>query len=647
MSDPGNGDVPLRPLDRDRLQRAVAAANIPALAMVLFQLGGDRRWLEDPYRPTRARGLGPNDSGGLPEEIGAEVRAAAVEAIVAWSEGDEAAVPVPEPRLLRELLSICMGEEVPEEYERLMREEMGFVAEPTPTAPEDGPELSAIVIGAGISGVVAALRLREAGIPFVVLERNQDVGGVWLTNTYPGAGVDTPSYLYSYSFFHRAWETHFGKRDEVVGYVGDMVEHFDLRADIRFEVEVESASYDEEAQRWTVVAEEDGREATFSAEILITAVGIFSQPSIPDLPGIDRFEGPVFHSSEWPEDLDLSGKRVAVVGAGASAMQIVPAIADQVESLTVFQRSPQWIAPNDEYFSPVSEEVHWLMENVPFYRAWYRFRLAWTFNDRVQPSLVIDPEWEHPERSLNAVNDAHRRYFTRYVEEQLEGHPDLIEKSVPTYPPFGKRMLLDNGWFESLKRPNVELVTAGVASLSGGAVQTDAGESFDADVVILCTGFQARNFLGSIAIEGRGGRSLHEAWGEEDATAYLGMTVPGFPNLFIIYGPNTGLGAGGSYIFVAECDARYIVSLMVEMLERGRGAVECRRDVHDRWVEEVDAAHAEMVWSHPGMSTYYRNAAGRIVTNLPWRVVDYWTMTRHVDLDDYEFEPARAPERLS
>jgi 4-hydroxyacetophenone monooxygenase len=280
------------------------------------------------------------------------------------------------------------------------------------------------------------------------------------------------------------------------------------------------------------------------------------------------------------------------------------------------------------------------MENVPYYRVWYRFRLAWTFNDRVQPSLVIDPEWEHPERSLNVVNEGHRRYFTRYVEEQLDGRPDLIEKSVPTYPPFGKRMLLDNGWFEALKRPNVELVTAGVAAFSEGAVETVEGESFEADAVVLCTGFQARNFLGPIDVRGREGRSLREAWGEDDATAYLGMTVPGFPNLFIMYGPNTGLGAGGSYIFVAECDARYIVSLVVGMLENGKGAVECRQDVHDRWVERVDEAHAEMVWSHPGMSTYYRNSRGRIVTNLPWRVVDYWAMTQHVDPGDYEFEPA-------
>ncbi|HTR73938.1 MAG TPA: NAD(P)-binding domain-containing protein [Solirubrobacterales bacterium] len=627
-------------IDRARLEAAIGAANIPALAMVLHQLTGERRWLEEPYRSRRGRGLGPNDSGGLPEEIAADVRAAAIEAIVAWSEGEPVAVPAPDPELLREMFSICMDEEVPPEYERMMREEMGFAPVVTPAAPAAGPRLSAVIVGAGISGLTAALRLREAGLPYVVLERNEEVGGVWITNTYPGAGVDTPSYLYSYSFFPRAWGTHFSKRDEVARYVAEMADHYGLREEIRFGVDVDGAEYDEDGQCWTVAATgPDGEELTFEADILITAVGLFNQPSTPDLPGLDTFRGEAFHSAEWPDGVDLRGKRVAVVGSGASAMQIVPAIVDEVAALTVFQRSPQWIAPNDEYFAPVSGDVHWLMDHVPYYRVWYRFRLAWTWNDRVQPSLIIDPEWTDPARSLNAVNDGHRRYFTRYVEDQLAGHDDLIAKSVPSYPPFGKRMLLDNGWFAALKRDQVELVTDRVAALTETGVVTAAGEEFEVDVVIFSTGFKPREFLGTLDVRGRGGRTLRETWGEDDATAYLGMTIPGFPNLFVIYGPNTGLGAGGSYIFVAECDARYIVNLLVTMCERGDGAVECRADVHDRWVAEVDAAHDEMVWSHPGMSTYYRNSAGRIVTNLPWRVVDYWSMTQEVDLDDYVFEP--------
>ncbi len=630
-------------IDLGRLEAAVAAANVPTLTMVLFQLTGDRRWLEEPYRPSRARGLGPNDSGGLPDAIGADVRAAAVDAIRAFADGRPVAIPAPDNELLREMLSICVAEEVPVEYEQLMREEMGFEPAPLAVAPNGASELNAVIIGAGISGLVMALRLRDAGIPFVVLERNEDAGGVWLTNTYPGAGVDTPSYLYSFSFLPRTWSTYFSRQREVADYVQKMARELGLREHIRFGLEVTATSYDEDRQSWTVHATDgSGARVSFESNVLITAVGIFNKPSVPELPGLDDFGGTVFHSAEWPADVDLAGKRVAVVGSGASAMQIVPAVIEDVGHMTIFQRSPQWIAPNDEYFAEVSDDVHWLMENVPYYHAWYRFRLAWMWNDRVQPSLVMDPEWTDPERSLNVVNDGHRRYFTRYVEEKLEGFDDLIEKSVPTYPPFGKRMLLDNGWFDALRRrEKVDLVTSGVKEMTESGLRAEDGSEHDADVVILCTGFEARNFLGTINVSGRRGHDLHETWGEDDATAYLGMTVPDFPNLFIMYGPNTGLGAGGSYIFVAECGARYITGLLVEMLERGDGAVECRRDVHDRWVREVDEAHAQMVWSHPGMSTYYRNSRGRIVTNLPWRVIDYWTLTRHVDPEDYEFEPRK------
>jgi 4-hydroxyacetophenone monooxygenase len=634
--------TPQHPVDEGRLRTAVQAANLPTLTMVLFHLTGDRRWLHDPYRPHRSRGLGPNDSGGFPPEVADEIRAAAIAAVGEWSRGVPVAVPAPEPDLLREMLSICMGEDVPAEYEQLMREEMGF-APPAPEEPVSATEVadrefSVVVIGAGISGLIAAVRLREAGIPFVILERNDDVGGVWLTNTYPGAGVDTPSYLYSFSFFRRAWSTHFGKRDEMAAYLKDIADHFDLADDIVFGTEAVSAVYDESAQRWDVTARDRDGERIYSASAVISAVGLFNKPKIPDLPGMDTFRGPVFHTAEWPADLDLTGKRVAVVGTGASAMQVVPAIADQVAALTVFQRSPQWVGQCDEYFAPVSEDVHWLMEHVPYYHDWYRFRLAWVFNDRVHASLQIDPNWEHPDRSLNVVNDGHRRYFTRYITEQLAGRPDLIEKCLPGYPPFGKRMLLDNGWFAALKKPHVELITSGVARMTETGVVTAEGEEVDADVVVLSTGFQTHRYLQPLEVVGREGRTLRDVWGDDDATAYLGITTPGFPNLFFMYGPNTNSGAGGSYFFIGESQGRYIVDLLKRMVRDGLGAIESRTDVHDRWVEEIDAAHSRMVWSHPGMSTYYRNSRGRVVSNSPYRVVDYWAMTHDADLADFVVE---------
>lgn len=632
-------------IDRVRLRAAVEVGNVPALLMVLYHLTGDRRWLEPPYAPDRNRGLGANDSGGLPEAQRHEVLDAVTDAVAAWYEGTPVAVPDPSVGLLTEMFSVAMGERVPEEYGRLAAAELGTPARTSHPRPQAATGQSVLIIGAGVSGMALAVALREAGVHHTIVERNEDVGGTWLTNSYPGCGVDTPSHLYSFSFFPRAWSGYFAKRDELACYLAELADHYGLREDIAFGTEALDACYDEAAQRWTVrVVDREGAERRLTADILVTATGLFGIPLVPDLPGLDDFRGTVAHSAQWPADLDVTGKRVAVVGSGASAMQIVPAIVDRTASLTIFQRSPQWAAPAEGYFDPIDDDARWLFENLPFYRTWYRLRLAWTWNDRVHPSLQVDPGWEHPERSLNAVNDGHREYFTSYIRSELEGRPDLQAKAVPTYPPYGKRMLVDNGWYRSLTRPHVELVTEAVTGFTADAVRDASGALHPVDLVVLCTGFQVNRFVAPMQVSGRGGADLREQWGDDDATAFLGMTVPRFPNMFLMYGPNVNPGAGGSYMFVAECQARYISDALRQMREQGLGALECRAEVHDDYVARVDAAHDKMVWSHPGMSTYYRNSAGRVVTNSPWRVIDYWDMTRVANLADFDVEPAHSTE---
>ncbi|WP_226355022.1 NAD(P)/FAD-dependent oxidoreductase [Pseudonocardia sp. ICBG601] len=618
------------------LLRALEHANLPSLVPVLHQLTGDRRWLRDPYRPTRSRGMDDNDPGGFAPEVAAEIREAVAEAVAAHDAGRPPAVPAPTGEALRELLELANGEPVPPEYAEMLAEDMGFAPAPVRVAPDT--DIDAVVIGAGVSGMLAAIKLAEAGIAHVVLEKNDDVGGGWYENTYPGAGVDTPSHLYSYSFHPRDWSTHFGKRDEVQAYLRDVADTHGLRERIRFGTEVVGADWDDERGTWTTRTA-DG--AVFTSRILVSATGALNRPRVPDIPGLDTFAGPAFHTAQWPADLDLDGRRVAVVGAGASAMQVVPAIAGRVRELTVFQRSPQWVAPNDVYFTPVDPAVALLMARVPFYRRWYRARLAWNFNDRVHPSLQVDPEWEHPQRSVNAVNDAHRRVFTRYLESELDGRPDLVEKALPTYPPFGKRMLLDNGWYRALRRDDVTLVTEGVAEVTPTGLRGDRGTEVEADVVVLATGFHTHRYLWPIEIRGRDGVRLADVWGPEDARAHLGITVPGFPNLFVTCGPGTVLGHGGSYITIAECQVRYLVDLVVTMAERGLRTVEVRPEVEAEWTRRHDEAHARMLWTHPGMTNWYRNAAGRVVCTMPWRIVDYWRMTRTADLADFRAGAAR------
>lgn len=639
--------APSDDVDPARLSRAVVAANIPTLVAVLYQLTADRRWLTERYRPTRSRGMDDNMTGGLPDEVQDEIRAATVNAVLEWNRGAAPANETLDLHELMEVMEFTMGEPVPHEFGPMMSEVLGFDDTPTPRPRREVPnDFSVVVIGAGIAGMLSSMRLTQAGITHVVLEKNANVGGSWWENTYPGAGVDTPSYLYSLSFFQHPWSTHFGKRDEVQHYLEKFADAYDLRSQIRFGTEVESVIYNKAEQSWTITARDaEGSPITLCANAVISAVGLLNRPRTPALPGIESFTGELFHSARWPSGIDLRGKRVAIVGAGASAMQIGPAIADVVDDLTIFQRSPQWIAPNDVYFSEVGDDVHWLMDHVPYYHEWYRVRLSWIFNDKVHPTLTVDPEWSEPRLSINATNHAHRGFYTRYLEDELEGRPDLVDKCLPDYPPFGKRMLLDNGWYRMLKRPGVQLITEGVAEITQSGLKDADGQEYEFDVIIMATGFHTDRLLYPMDVVGRSGATTREVWGEHDARAYLGVTVPDFPNLFIMTGPNTALGHGGSFITMLECQVRYIMDALGQMIDGDLGVIECRRDVYDDYNRAVDNAHSTMVWTHPGMSNWYRNADGRVVAVLPWRIIDYWTMTRHADLADYVTETALTPTK--
>ena len=630
--------------ERQQFADAVAIANIPTLLMVLVQLTGKRHWMAPPYAPSRARGMGDNDTGGLPEPVQTEIREAALEAILAWRDGRPIAISSPSPELLVEMLSCAMGERVPPEYGSMIAAQLGLqLPDAADGEPLDVPEgFEALIIGAGVSGLCAAVNLQRASIPFVIVEKNDNVGGTWLENRYPGAGVDTPNHLYSFSFITYDWSKYFALRDELHSYLEHVADSFDLKSSIRFATEVAAAVYEEAAQCWAVtVKRPDGSTETLHPTVVISGTGIFNPLKYPNIAGLERFEGPAFHTAQWPTDLDLTGKRVAIIGNGASAMQVGPEIQDIVGSLTIFQRSPQWAAPFEQFRKEVPDSVRFLLREMPTYQSWYRVRLGWTFNDRIHPALQKDPSWAHPERSLNAINDSHREYFTQYIVSEVGDRTELLDRIVPTYPPFGKRMLMDNGWYRMLTNDRVELVTDPIAEIGPDRIIMEDGTEYTADVLIIATGFDVIRFLTSFEARGRSGRSLREVWDDDDARAYLGLAVPDFPNFFCLYGPNTQPGHGGSLIFVVEMQMRYIMDLLRKMITGGIGAIECRKDVHDEYNEGVDRAHEHMVWTHPGMSTYYRNARGRIVVNFPYRNVDLFERTRRADLSEFVVEPRK------
>jgi 4-hydroxyacetophenone monooxygenase len=636
MTQPNQAD------ERVQFSTALDDANIPTLLMMLVQMTGEMHWLNPPYCPSRGSGLGDNDSGGLPDERQAEVRAAALEAILEWRAGRPVAIPDPSPDLLVKMLSTAMGEPVPDEYGSFTASQLGQRPVSNEKIPvPDG--FHVLIVGAGVSGICTAVNLKAAGVPFTILEKNSTVGGVWLENRYPGAGVDTPNHLYSYSFAMHDWSMFFALRDDLHGYLEHVTAQFDIAPNIRFDTSVNDAAYDGLKQRWTVnITDADGRQSSIEGNILISATGIFNPPVKPNIEGLDKFAGPAFHTAEWREDVDLTDKRVAIIGNGASCMQIGPEIQNDVKSLTIFQRSPHWAAPFAQFRRAVPEALRFMLREVPLYQAWYRVRLGWTFNDRIHSALQKDESWQYKERSLNATNDAHRAYFTEHVKKELGERIDLLDKVLPTYPPFGKRMLMDNGWYRMLRNERVELVDDAVTRIEANHLVTADGTVHEADVLLLATGFDVLRFITTFEVTGRSGRSLRDAWDDDNASAYLGTVVPDFPNFFTLYGPNLQPGHGGSLIFVVEMQVHYIMDLLKKMNSQELGAVECRQEVHDAYNERVDDAHENMVWTHEGMNTYYRNARGRIVVNSPFRNVDYYDMTREAKLDEFVIEPRRA-----
>lgn len=623
-------------LPENQLDAALAEADMRVLLMVVWHLTGDAAWLAEPFLPKRDVNLIADEDAGLSPEAQATLRNAA-KALLADPERKPA---IHDPGgQMPYAMRACLAENVPDEYATMMREEMGFAdrrVKWTRTSQAHRAKYPVIIAGAGPSGLILGYNLRALGIPFILFEKNADVGGTWFENRYPGCAVDTPNHAYSFSFGKREnWTRYFSKQDALLNYMKARSHEFGLRDHIRFETEVIRCDWNEAEACWQVTTQGSAGEETHKAMVLISANGPLSVPSLPDLPGVDAFQGPAVHSARWPDQLNLAGKRVAVIGTGASSMQIVPSIVDRVASLTVYQRTPQWVRHIPRFQDTMSDAQQWLLRHVPYYAEWFRFTMLWRYGDGLLRTLRRDPDWPHPERSMNRMNDRHREQMAAHIEAELKDRPDLLPKCLPTYPPYAKRILLDNGWYKALRHPNCELVTDGIERITDRGVLTTMGEERAADVLVFATGFKVFQNAARLNIKGRHGHTLADEWAGDDPKAHLGITAPGFPNLFFMQGPNTVLAHGGSAIFTSECQARYAVSAIVRMLEDGIATMDVKRAVHDDYMARLDSEHRELVWNHPGMKPWYRNAKGRVAAAIPWRLVDYWKMTRTPELDEY------------
>jgi 4-hydroxyacetophenone monooxygenase len=625
------------------LAKALEDASIPALLMSIVHITGDASLLDGPIRPKPP--LIGEVQGYLTPEEQAHIRAQALAVLKAYRDGQCKLPAAPSRATVQKMMNFVVGTEVPQDYIPMMLEELALdghdqraVKLERQLGDEERSTYRVIVIGAGLSGLVAGLRLKEMGVPFTIVEKNDELGGTWYENRYPGCRVDIPSHFYSYSFEpSHEWSQFFARRDELNSYFNRFADKHGLREHILFNTELTDARWDEGEGKWHVaLRHSDGHTTETTARSLVSAVGQLNRPMIPTIEGQQDFKGLQVHSAQWRPDIDLAGKRVAVIGTGATAVQLVPELAKIASKLLVFQRSPIWLLPNPKYHDAVSESKKWLLKHIPYYARWYRFILFWPGTDGILPNLKIDPAWPNAERSINAHNESWRQNLVKYIESQVGDNQELLKKVVPPYPVMVKRMNQDNGsWFRTLKMPHVDLLNGRIERITESGIVCD-GVLHEVDAIVYCTGFQANKFLHPMRIAGRGGKRLDEVWGEE-ARAYLGITVPDFPNLFCMYGPATNLAHGGSIILHSECQARYIVGCVKALIDGHRRSMAIKRDVFERFNAKLVETLGQMVWSHKGTTTWYRNKAGHVVNTSPWRLVDYREWTRAPKLEEYDF----------
>ncbi len=634
------------PDDDALIERALQDASIPTLMMSMIHMTGDASLMDGAIRPA---GVYINEyQGYMSEADKAAVRLQALEVIRAFRDGGCQLPPPPGPETIHRMMNFLVAADVPEDYVPMMLEEMELDGTDQRSDAwgrevpiERRQRHKVLVIGGGMSGVLAAYRLQEANIPYVVIEKNASVGGTWFENRYPGARVDVGNHLYSYSFepAHH-WSQYFSPQDELQAYFEGVVQHHHLQQHFRFNTEVTGATFDEQANHWIVdTVDRDGVTEQYVANTVISAVGQLNRPILPDIPGVESFAGKWCHSAAWDSSIDCAGKKVVVVGSGASAFQLVPAIAGDVEHLTVFQRSAPWMFENPIYHERVPEGKKWCLQHLPFYTRWFRFLIFWPACDGAYDTVFVDPEWPHQERSVSEMNEFVYQMFSEYIRGQVGDDAELLKKVIPDYAPMGKRTLQDNGsWLSALQRDNVDLVTQGVARVSEDGVYAEDGTFYPADIILYATGFETDRFLWPMEITGRGGRVLSEQWGIEPS-AYLGITVPNFPNFYCMYGPGTNLAFGGSLIFNGECQIRYIMECLKALLQSGRQRIECRAQVHADYQQRFRELHARLIWEHDSIKhSFYQNAEGKVTLLWPWKILDMWRWTKAVNSDDYLFE---------
>ena len=620
------------------IRRALDQAHLNSLRVALYQQTGDPE-----IAAMKVETLSPPGTPFLVHVVAAESHALLKEKAFAYlsaRRGSSATVLSRAEAL--ELMALFQGEDLNPADAGYGYEELAFDDFPREARWHSGQPAAlegflVTVIGSGFSGILAGIQLKRLGINFRIIERQAGIGGTWELNDYPEARVDITTFLYQYKFVKNyPWKSYFATRDELKDYIETVVVTYGIGDQIETRTSLTSARWDAAAKRWQLDIERaDGSVEHFASNVVISASGLFSTPNLPDIPGIADYAGKMFHTTAWEHDYDLTGKRVALIGTGSTGSQLMPELARRAAQLEVFQRTPNWVTPVRGYHDKVSPEKRWLLEAMPFYSNWYCYSHH-VAQMQSQNLHEIDPAWEAAGGRINEKNDTLRKGLTRYIRRKVGGRDDLYAKLVPSYAPMARRLVVDNGWYDALLRPNVELVTTGIERFVPEGIVTRDRTIHEVDLVVLGAGFKVSQYLWPVDYIGLDGTTLTALWDRDGARAYQTVCLPGFPNFFMLYGPNAGVRAGSFHSWM-EILMRYIAKAVIAMVEGGHEVIEVRREAYDRYNAELDRGMTTMLWEREkGGGGYYVNHFGRSGTNMPWTLAEFHRRTEAPDLGDFD-----------
>ncbi|MFC4592913.1 NAD(P)/FAD-dependent oxidoreductase [Sphingobium tyrosinilyticum] len=634
-------------LDTDsKIDAAIDALNPTMALMALIQITGDRTLLNhywnaidgrqeeliETFVDIHAHEERPTIDPAVATEIRDRLRAAV-------KAEKPAVMPQIDMPMFRRMSRLLLGNDLPEMSVDVAFQHAGFTTDTRVRKAKDVPpaDFKVLVVGAGMMGINAAIKLQQAGFDFTVLEALDKVGGNWLTNTYPGAAVDTPSRIYSFSFEPNAsWTQFYPRGPEFLSYLDRVTDKYNLRDRIQFGTWVEGAEWDEARKIWTVKAVRNGKAETYECNVLIMAVGPNNNPNYSKVKNLDSFKGPVIHSAAWDHSVDLTGKKVVLVGTGCSGVQVATAIADNVGELIIVQRQPEHIIPNPQAHAPVGELERWAMEYIPFVAQWKRLQSLHSQMRDMHGMIMKDEEYAAKTGGFGPINDGMRMMCEGYLKSHFPDNPEMVELLTPNFPVFAKRPILDCGFYDTLKKPNVSIVRGELAEADESAVILADGTRIECDVLLLSTGYNL-HFGRQFDIRGTGGKTLKDAF-DPHPFSYEGMLITGFPNFVFMGAPYSYLVA--NHAVVSEQQVHYIVELLQWMVDDHLSSFDVSQQATQAFIDDVDTKLAKTAWVQCGSAHgYYRDKGAhgqkKVILAIPRHNSRIWHDLRSPREEDF------------